>query len=172
MKKIYFCLISAVCLSFSGVVLAQTMPTETVIEFRGELIDQNAVPLSGVLPLEFRIYADEKSNKPLASERHFVSVIDGSYSLSLGEKSKIGSKDKTLYVAVYLDNKLLTRQKVSTMLQFVPSSLPATTRSSKPVSVVGDKFKLECPKGYVVTGIEGSLDDKFGDLQLICSRIF
>lgn len=172
MKKIYFCIITTLCLCFPSAVFAQTMSTETIVAFHGELVDQNAVPLSGVLPLEFRVFASQNSRKALATERHFVSVIDGQYSLSIGEKSKINSKNKSLYVAVYLDGKQLTRQKASAFLQVVPESLPATTRSPMAASTGKDAFKLECPKGYVVTGIEGRLDGKDNNLQLICSRVF
>ena len=31
-------------------------PSQTVVDFTGELVDQNAAPVSGVLPLEFKIY--------------------------------------------------------------------------------------------------------------------
>lgn len=88
-------------------------PSQTVVDFTGELVDQNAAPVSGVLPLEFKIYTDEKSKKPIATERHFIAVVDGSYAIALGESSQIKTTKSELYVAVLLDGKELMRQKVA-----------------------------------------------------------
>lgn len=142
---------------------------QTVIDFNGELIDQNAAPLAGVLPLEFRIFTDKKAKKPIASEKHFVSVVDGNYFVSLGEISAINSKADKLFVAVYLDGKELTRQQVSTQQQLVAVN-PKIIKSDTAGSDKGDSFSLECPTGYVVTGIEGSAKNGIQALRLICSK--
>lgn len=165
MKKIiFFILMSLISLN----AYAQDT-TQTIIDFSGELVDQSAIPVSGVLPLEFRIYSDSKSKKLLATEKHFVSVVDGNYFISLGETSKIQSKADTLYVAVYLDKKELTRQEVSVQHQIV-SPEARTTRTTAAGSEEGNAFSLSCPAGYVVTGIEGTDKDGIQGLRLICSK--
>lgn len=142
---------------------------QTVIDYNGELIDQNAAPLSGVLPLEFRIFANDKAKKTIATEKHFVSVVDGAYFVSLGESAPIKSTAETLYVAVYLDGKELTRQQVGTQLQLVASN-PKVVKTDAAGNENGQNFTLECPAGYVVTGIEGSTKNGIQGLRLICSK--
>lgn len=165
MKKcIFFILMSLISLN----AFAQDT-TQTIIDFSGELVDQSAIPVSGVLPLEFRIYSDSKYKKLLTTEKHFVSVIDGNYFISLGETSKIQSRADTLYVVVYLDKKELTRQEVSVQHQIV-SPEARTTRTTSAGSEEGNSFSLSCPAGYVVTGIEGTDKDGIQGLRLICSK--
>lgn len=144
-------------------------PSQTVVDFTGELVDQNAAPVSGVLPLEFKIYTDEKSKKPIATESHFIAVVDGSYAIALGESSQIKTTKGELYVAVLLDGKELMRQKVAVQKQLIATT-PNKVQTKKASDVADDdQFKLECPAGYVVTGVEGSLSN-IGDLRLICAK--
>lgn len=164
MKRLFLAL--AIALFPAG---AYAQNTLTVIDFNGEIVDQNAAPVSGVLPLEFRVFPDSKSKKALAVEKHYVSVVDGSYMVSLGETSKIQSNLQKLYVAVYLDNKELMRQEVDTQRQIVPES-PKTVTTDAAGSDAGEPFKLECPAGYVVTGIEGNAKSGISGLKLICSK--
>ena len=164
MKRLFLAL--AIALFPAG---AYAQNTLTVIDFNGEIVDQNAAPVSGVLPLEFRVYSDSKSKKALAVEKHYVSVVDGSYMVSLGEISKIQSNQQKLYVGVYLDNKELMRQEVETQRQIVPES-PKTVTTDRAGADSGEPFKLECPAGYVVTGIEGNAKSGISGLKLICSK--
>ncbi len=143
--------------------------TQTIIDFNGEFVDQNAAPLAGVLPLEFRVFADNKSKKALATEKHFVAVVDGQYAITLGETGELKTTADKLYVAVYLDGKELTRQEVSTQRQLVASN-PKVVVTPNAGRETGDSFKLECPSGYVVTGIEGSAQNGIQGLKLICSQ--
>lgn len=165
MKKLIFC-----CLLLGMPCIAAAQDSaQTVIDFSGELVDQDAAPISGVLPLEFRIYSDSKSKKAIATEKHYVSVVDGRYSVTLGENSTIKSKQDSLSVAVYLDNKELTRQDVGTLQQIVPIP-PNRTVTQGAGSETGDSFRLECPEGYVVTGIEGNQKNGIQGLKLICTK--
>ena len=141
--------------------------TETVIDFKGEIVDQDAAPVSGVLPLEFRIFTDKNGKKAIVTEKHFISIVDGAYSLVLGESSQIKSKNGTLYVAVYLDGKELTRQEVNTQQQIVSKESQTVETDVTPNS--GD-FQLECPPGYVVTGIKGNSKNGIQNIKLICSK--
>ena len=167
MKKLFF--LFPILLSCALPSFASAEESQTVIDFNGELIDQNAAPLSGVLPLEFRIFANDKAKKPIATEKHFVSVVDGAYFVSLGESAPIKSTAETLFVAVYLDGKELTRQQVSTQLQLVATN-PKIAKTDAAGSDNGDTFSLECPAGYVVTGIEGSTKNGIQGIRLICSK--
>lgn len=150
--------------------LAQAQDTtQTIVDFTGELVDQNAAPISGVLPLEFRLYTDSKSKKAIATEKHFIAVVDGNYAVSLGQDGKLKTKNDKLYVAVYLDGKELTRQEVDTQKQLVANN-PKIVKTKSTKDADGNTFKLECPTGYVVTGIEGNAKNGLQDLQLICSK--
>ena len=144
--------------------------TQTVLDFRGELVDQNAAPVSGVLPLEFRIYADAKSKKVLATEKYFVAVVDGTYTVTLGEASELKTKSDKLVVSVMLDGKELTRQEVSTKRQVVASN-PRIVRTETAGSQGGSAFSLNCPEGYVVTGIEGDTKQGIESLRAVCSQV-
>jgi len=148
---------------------------QTFVEFNGEIVDQDALAVSAVLPLEFRIYATENSKKALATEKHFVSVVDGKYSVTLGDQTALKTTDPELYVAVLLDGKELMRQKVSAARHIVDTpSTPSNTARTKDVSAADDgNFTLKCPKGYVVTGIEGSRSNgQFEKIRLVCSNAF
>ena len=147
---------------------------QTFVEFKGEIVDQNALAVSAVLPLEFRIYATEKAKKALSTEKHFVSVVDGKYTVTLGDQKALSNASPELYVAVVMDGKELTRQKVSTARHIVNTKVESNTKQTKKVSASenGD-FSLKCPNGYVVTGIEGTRSDgKFESIRLICSNVF
>ena len=158
----------ALFLLFAPMAASAQEASLTVIDFHGEIIDQDASPISGVLPLEFRIYADKAAKKTIATEKHFIAIVDGEYGVSLGEASKLKSKNETLYVAVLLDGKELTRQEVKTQQQLV-NETSKTVETEPSGTGVGD-FKLTCPKGYVVTGIEGTNKNGIQNLKLICSK--
>lgn len=143
--------------------------TQTIVDFSGELVDQNAAPISGVLPLEFRLYSSSKSKKAIATEKHFVSVVDGNYAVSLGQDGKLKTEYEKLYVAVYLDGKELMRQEVETQKQLVAHD-PKIVKTDSTKDSDDGAFKLECPSGYVVTGIEGNAKNGIQDLKLICSK--
>lgn len=140
--------------------------TQTIVDFNGELVDQNAAPISGVLPLEFRVFSDAKSKKAILTEKHFIAVVDGNYAISLGQEGNLKTKSDKLYVAVYLDGKELTRQEVDTQKQLVATNPKIVTTEASSDGA----FKLECPAGYVVTGIEGNQKDGIQNLKLICSK--
>ncbi len=148
---------------------------QTFIEFYGEIVDQNALAVSAVLPLEFRVYATQNGKKAIATEKHYVSVVDGKYSVTLGDVAPISATNSTLYVAVLLDGKELTRQMVSTTRHIVDTKVVSKVTQTKTVNLsdsAGD-FKLTCPQGYVVTGIEGKRENgQLSSIQLICSNTF
>lgn len=163
-------------LTFCPVPSHAATQVQTFIEFFGEMVDQNALAISAVLPLEFRIYATANAKKALATEHHFVSVVDGKYSLTLGETAEISATNSSLYVAVFLDGKELTRQEVNTKRHFVDTKVVSKVTKTNALTLSDTPnrdFKLTCPNGYVVTGIEGkTTDGHLSSIQLICSNTF
>ena len=147
---------------------------QTFVEFKGEIVDQDALAVSAVLPLEFRVYETEKGKKAISTEKHFVSVVDGKYTVALGDQTAISTGRPELYVAVLMDGKELTRQKVSTARHIVNTKVESKVKQTKTVSSSEDgHFSLKCPNGYVVTGIEGARSaGKFESIRLICSNVF
>ena len=166
MRKIV--LLSLVLLGLPGMAVAEE--SQTVVSFEGEIVDQSAAPVSGVLPLEFRVYSDSKSKKAILTEQYFVSIVDGAYQVVLGEKGGLPTDAEKLYVAVYLDKKELTRQEVAVRRQVVNvDSHVVQTETVGGNS--GKTFELSCPAGYVVTGIEGTTEnDGIQGLRLVCSK--
>lgn len=166
MSLVGVCASAADCLAEDNV--------QTFVEFKGEIVDQDALAVSAVLPLEFRIYETEKAKKAISTEKHFVSVVDGKYTVTLGDQTAISNAEPELYVAVLMDGKELTRQKVSTARHIVNTKVESKVKQTKTVSSSEDgNFSLKCPNGYVVTGIEGSRSDgKFESIRLICSNVF
>lgn len=145
---------------------------QTFVEFQGEIIDQNALAISGVLPLEFKVYSGKKL---ISTEKHFVSVVDGKYQVTLGESAAMTSSDPELAVAVLLDGKELTRQKVAPE-RYIVNAKPTGGKTQTKYIKLSDKkdgdFSLTCPKGYIVTGIEGRrVNGQMDSLRLVCTNV-
>lgn len=80
--------------------------------YTGEFIDQDSQPISAVFPLEFSLYETEKSRKSFWSETHFVSVVDGGYTIALGRRTPLPAKAtrETVYLGVELNGREVVRQ--------------------------------------------------------------
>ena len=126
-------------------------------------------PSPASCPWNFASTPRQTTKKTLAVEKHFVAVVDGNYAIALGEQTTIKTSRSELYVAVLLDGKELTRQKVQTQKQIVAQA-PQTVRTPSVGEAENDNFKLECPAGYVVTGIEGSSKEGLKSLRAICAK--
>lgn len=155
----------------TSVALAQE-PSKIVVNYQGELVDQDAKAVSGVLPLIFKIYTQEKGKKAIAQENHFVSVVDGSYEVVLGNASEIRSKGSNLWVGVELGGEELVRQKVVGQALFEPKQPLNVVRTEEIGLHQGEQFKLSCPEGYMVTGIEGTREEALSAIRLVCTKIF
>ncbi|TVR02654.1 MAG: hypothetical protein EA398_07040 [Deltaproteobacteria bacterium] len=57
--------------------------------YRGEVIDQDHVPISGVFRLTFRLHADADARTPVWEETHWVAVHEGMYDVLLGSVSPL-----------------------------------------------------------------------------------
>ena len=151
---------------------ADEKPAEQMtILFSGEIIDQNAVSVSGVFPLSFKVYGDEKSKKAILTEKKFVSVVDGQYNVTLNPSMAALQKVKAVYVGVEMDGKELVRMKVSP--QGSPIVLDSRIQETKAVELqAGSAFSLRCPAGYVATGLKGTAGENGGiqSLQLVCTK--
>lgn len=83
--------------------------------YRGEIIDDQGVPISGVFPLTFRLYRTEDGRASSWSEDGFVSVYEGVYDVTLGEESPIPREhaNTTAFIAVEMgDIGEITRHSV------------------------------------------------------------
>lgn len=58
---------------------------DLLVQYTGELLDADSKPLSGVMGVTFRLYDEEDSDRPIWSERLFVAVDLGVYTVLLGE---------------------------------------------------------------------------------------
>lgn len=56
----------------------------TVVEYSGRMVDENGRPVSGVYPISFKLFGGTKSSRLVWSDRMWVSVVDGAYSVGIG----------------------------------------------------------------------------------------
>lgn len=87
--------LAMIATSASAVAAAQAPPTEQGrlmrVAYRGELIDDENRPISGVFPLTFRLYRSAGAESPVWSEQQFVAVSEGLYEVRLGRAVGIPS---------------------------------------------------------------------------------
>lgn len=65
---------------------------DLVVDYSGKLQDERAHPISGVFHLEFKLYKGENAKQSTWRERHFVAVVDGSYTVPLGTHETLEQK--------------------------------------------------------------------------------
>ncbi|MBM4388684.1 MAG: hypothetical protein FJ088_13155, partial [Deltaproteobacteria bacterium] len=74
--------------------------------YKGKIVDEGKKPLSGIFNLQFTLLPDGKSKKTLWTERHFVAVEKGVYSVELGTLKKFpsGIDLSSTYISISLVN--------------------------------------------------------------------
>jgi len=84
----------------------------TVVEYSGKMVDENGRPVSGVYPITFKLYTTAKTPKVIWSDRMWVSVVDGAYSVGIGSAKLLPrNQDFTkLMLAVEIKGAELSRQ--------------------------------------------------------------
>lgn len=84
-------LVGVLALSTSALIQAQTVPNR--IDYQGRVLDGNGVPLAVAQPtnyeMEFRIYDADTGGTVIWAEKQLVTVINGQYSVRLGEGQPI-----------------------------------------------------------------------------------
>jgi len=75
-----------------------------LVTFTGELVDGESRPISGVFPVQFRLYEAENGGDALWTEARFVSVAEGMYEVQLGANEPVPAElyGRTLFVGVEL----------------------------------------------------------------------
>lgn len=84
----------------------------TVVEYTGKMVDENGRPVSGIYPISFKLYTTAKTPKQVWSDRLWVSVVDGAYSVGIGS-SKLLPRNQDfskLMLAVEIKGVELSRQ--------------------------------------------------------------
>lgn len=78
---------------------------EFLVRYTGELIDQAASPISGVFGIHFRLFENQGDTAPVWTERSFVAVANGAYTIDLGALTPIPRtlQGKRLWLAVDVD---------------------------------------------------------------------
>src|SRR5690554_4632395 len=66
---------------------ARGQAQDLLVEYTGELLDADNKPLSGVMGITFRLYEEEGSDTPIWSERLYVAVDLGVYTVILGKQT-------------------------------------------------------------------------------------
>lgn len=64
-------------------------PTELIVRYNGELIDDEGQPISGVFGITFQLFEAEAGTEAVWSEQRFVAVDLGEYTVDLGSLSTL-----------------------------------------------------------------------------------
>lgn len=82
---------------------AQSRPL--VVTWTGEFIDPDLRPVSGVFAITLRLFESAAATEAVWSERRYVSVLDGTYQLLLGEYASLPEafRGRTLSLGVSVD---------------------------------------------------------------------
>ena len=59
------------------------------VEYEGEVVDGDYVPITGVFPIVFALYSDANSPSPFWQESRYVSVWEGRYTVNLGRSTAL-----------------------------------------------------------------------------------
>ena len=70
--------------------------------YRGELIDQEFSPISGVFPMVFKLYAAQNGTTAVWTEEQFVAVYEGRYDVVLGAFEPLPAElnNESLFIAM------------------------------------------------------------------------
>lgn len=104
MRRRTIVLTLAALASFWGasIALAQSPPAEEssgqetdelVLEYQGYLQDDQGQPISGIFHFNFKLFEDEDGDTPVWEEAQHVAVVQGTYTVPLGESEKITRVD-------------------------------------------------------------------------------
>lgn len=95
---------AAILLGLTAFATSAAADGVALVTFTGELIDGESRPISGVFPIQFRLYEAETGGEPLWAEGRFVSVAEGMYEVQLGATEPIPAElyGRTLFVGVEL----------------------------------------------------------------------
>ncbi len=118
--------------------------------YKGELIDQDQLPISGVFPLVFKLYPSAKGGKAMWTEALFVSVLDGAYTITLGRRVLLPEKaiGDSVYLAVLLDGAEVVRQPIiaTVVREGLRAAMGGSTTHAEYADRAGD---AETVGGYV-----------------------
>jgi len=104
-------------LTFSGAVASaapkdSAMPARpTIVDYSGKMVDEAGRPVSGIYPIEFKLYSPG-SKKPVFSDRMWVAVVDGAYTVGIGSQKLLprGQDFTKLMLGVEISGVELSRQ--------------------------------------------------------------
>jgi len=84
----------------------------TVVEYTGRMVDENGRPVSGIYPINFKLYSTARTPRVVWSDRMWVSVVDGAYTVGIGSSKPLPrNQDFTkLMLAVEIQGVELSRQ--------------------------------------------------------------
>jgi hypothetical protein len=79
---------------------------------RGRLVTPGGNQVSGVFPLEFRLFETEGATEAIWQERHFAFVLEGRFQVSLGAVEPLDTElaDQELLLGLYFDGAEVLRE--------------------------------------------------------------
>lgn len=83
----------------------------TVVDYSGKMVDEAGRPVSGVYPIDFKLYS-RASRKPVWNDRMWVAVVDGAYTVGIGSQKLLphGHDFTKLMLGVEISGVELSRQ--------------------------------------------------------------
>lgn len=79
---------------------------------RGRIVTPGGNEVSGVFPLEFRLFETEDATEAIWQERHFAFVLEGGFQVSLGSVEPLDTElaDRQLFIGLYFDGAEVLRE--------------------------------------------------------------
>jgi hypothetical protein len=74
------------------------------VRYRGEFVDDESAPISGVFPLTFKLYVQEDADEAVWEEHQYVAVFEGRYDVWLGSATPLAAAHDgaSLFIGVEL----------------------------------------------------------------------
>lgn len=115
------------------------------VAFVGELLDDANRPISGIFPLEFRLYRNGEAETPVWTEQQHVAVYEGMYEVHLGRVNGIPAEwvGQERVVEVALGDVALSRQPLL-LARWNPEGAGAPTiRHERTVDLAGTAISAD-----------------------------
>ena len=84
----------------------------TIVEYTGKMVDEGGRPVSGIYPISFKLYKSKKARKFIWSDRMWVAVVDGKYTVGVGAQKALprGRDFTALLLGIEIEGVELSRQ--------------------------------------------------------------
>lgn len=144
-------------LAFLAPVVSADVPE--MMQFQGLLLDSGGQPVNGPTDFVFTLYAQENALSPFWSETHSnVDVIDGVYSVELGETTPIAASALSggAWIQITVEGETLTPRKQFLSVSYAMHAKTAESALSAPPELLPDVPKIHQTSAVETAGDVGA----------------